>query len=275
MCTRTEHYLNHPNHSHTLLQQDRDGERLNVLIYQRGNIKWLTDRPTYYPSQRGVRILSCSFDYFSLWRQLHEMKRDGNRQRGRGKSSETRPKAHLSVDWGGLGRAEMKSLWEHCDHNLHNPQPLQLSLTGPETLSTHTRTSAHVAIQRGPKVCDQTEDKVVGTNLSCSIKQSANLFSMTLVQLSHIVILININCQIYQKNVKQKPFHWWSQTFGSHYTRMQTTTKHSLPNVCVYASVRRVRHVHTSVYTLHIIGGIDTITHLCKYSNSQLVCYGK
>lgn len=134
-CVHMVRYLNHPRPV-----QCYNGDRPSVLIYPRGNVKWLTHRPTYYPSQRGLRKPSRPVDHYHpfaqevLWKEKKQKKRKG----GGGESSETKPKAHLSVGWGGLDRAEIKSLWEHCDHNLRNPQPLQLSLTGPETPTSHT-----------------------------------------------------------------------------------------------------------------------------------------
>lgn len=133
MCTRG--VLFKSSESRTVLQWDSDGDRQSLLIYPRGNVKWLTQQPTYYPSQQGLRRFSRPRR--SLPGGYMERK-ETKKERGRRKSSETKPKAHLSVGWGGLDRAEIKSLWEHCDHNLRNPQPLQLSLTGPETPTSHT-----------------------------------------------------------------------------------------------------------------------------------------
>lgn len=110
-CVHTVRYLNHPRPV-----QCYNADRPSVLIYPRGNVKWLTHQPTYYPSQRGLRKLSRPVDHYHpfaqevLWKEKKQKK-----ERGRGESSETKPKAHLSVGWGGVGQSWnkvlMRALW--------------------------------------------------------------------------------------------------------------------------------------------------------------------
>ncbi len=134
-CVHTVRYLNHPKPV-----QCYNGDRPSMLIYPRGNVKWLTHQPTYYPSQRGLRKLRRPVDHYHpfLHRRFYEKKRNKKRKGEGGKVLKLNPRPTCPSAEGGLDRTEIKSLWEHCDHNPRNPQPLQLSLTGPKTPTSHT-----------------------------------------------------------------------------------------------------------------------------------------
>ncbi len=90
-----------------------------------------------------------------LHRRFYEKKRNKKRKGEGGKVLKLNPRPTCPSAEGGLDRTEIKSLWEHCDHNPRNPQPLQLSLTGPKTPThTHPRSGSCGHVHK----CSQTNN---------------------------------------------------------------------------------------------------------------------
>lgn len=136
-CVHTERYLNHPSPVQCYNRTMMVTGRACWFTQKEMSNDWHTSPPITHHSRVSANWAAPLITTIRLRRRFYEKKRN-KKGKGEGKSSETKPKAHLSVGWGGLDRAEIKPLWEHSDHNLRNPQALQLSLTGPETPTSHT-----------------------------------------------------------------------------------------------------------------------------------------